>query len=173
MNFCGPYDKQLAKQGPPAVVTPLLAGWEFWQKPVPSTDKTGLMELANAQEWVLPKSVRDELENDKWAVVVTDLAMTIQYVNTQFEEMTGYGRYEVLGNRPTMLQGIMTGLKPRRRVRQALEKQKGVKAQLLNYRKDQTTYLCEVIIKPVYNRQKQLVNFIAFEQEVHTHEPTV
>ncbi|MBD2701254.1 PAS domain-containing protein [Spirosoma sp. BT702] len=166
MNFCGPYDKQLAKQKPPSVVTPLLAGWEFWQKPVLSADKANLMALIKTQEWAMTKSVRDEIEKDIWAVVVTDLNQTIQYVNARFEEMTGYGRHEVLGKRPAMLQGELTSPKVRQRIRDALKQQKSVREQLLNYRKDQTTYLCQVRIKPIFNRQKQLINFIAFEQKI-------
>ncbi|WP_461081846.1 PAS domain-containing protein [Spirosoma flavus] len=147
-------------------MTPLLAGWEFWQKPGLSADKAELMTLAKTQDWSLSKSVRDELEKDIWAIVITDSDQNIQYVNTRFEEMTGYLRQEIIGHRPTVLQGALTSLKSRLRIRQAVTQQKSVRERLLNYRKDQSVYWCHVVIKPVFNRQKELVSYIAFEQEM-------
>ncbi|GAB3999840.1 PAS domain-containing protein [Spirosoma daeguense] len=165
MNFCSSYDKQLAKQEPPPVLTPLLAGWEFWQRSILSSDKAGWLSIAQRQGWVITKSILADLENEKWAVIITDSEQIIQYVNVQFEQMTGYVREEIIGNRPAMFQGQATSTIGRQRIREALTNRKPISGQLLNYRKDRTPYWCQIKIRPILNRQKQLVNFIAFERE--------
>ncbi|MVM30807.1 PAS domain-containing protein [Spirosoma sp. HMF4905] len=166
MDFCGPYDKYLAEHHREFLHAPLLAGWEFMQRVPLTTEESGWMSLAKAQDWKLPASIRHELLSDKWAIVITDIDQIIQYVNLPFEEMTGYSSQEVLGRRPGFLQGEGTSQRIRQHIKQGIDRQKSVRGRLMNYRKDQTPYVCQLIIRPIVNRQKQVVNFIAFEQEV-------
>lgn len=165
MNFCGPYDKQLAAQYQAFLPSPLLAGWEFRQKST-VVGNIAWQSLAKTQEWVLTATMRRDLLTDKWAVIITDTDQIIQYTNPNFEEMTGYADHEAVGRRPTFLQGAGTSQHVRQRIKQAIERQRPVKEWIMNYRKDQTTYWCQVMIWPIVNRQKQVVNYIAFEQEV-------
>lgn len=166
MDFCGPYDKQLAAQQRPSLLTPLLAGWEFRQRPVLSVEKAGWRLLAKIQGWNLTTPVRRELMSDKWAIVITDTDQVIQFVNPLFEQMTGYTHHEAIGRRPTFLQGERTSLITRQRIKKALDEQKSISEWVLNYRKDQTPYGCQIMIRPVVNRNKEVVNYIAFEQEL-------
>ena len=166
MNFCGPYDKKLAEQYQPVLHTPLAAGWEFRQKPLLLAGSAGWRSLAKLQDWALTANVRHELLSDKWTIVITDQHQIIQYVNPHFEKMTGYASYEAIGRRPSFLQSEETSKLSRLRIRQAIEQQKSVSELMLNFRKDQTPYWCQVTIRPISNRQKEVVNYIAFEQEV-------
>ncbi|GAB2585119.1 PAS domain-containing protein [Spirosoma areae] len=170
MDFCGPYDKQLAALHQPFLLTPLLAGWEFRQKPDLLTGRVGWLPLAKAQDWKLTAPIRHDLLSDAWVVVITDTDQIIQYVNPGFEQMTGYTPQDAVGRRPNFLQGEGTDLQTRQRIRQAIEQRRSVSERMLNYRKDQTPYWCQIIIRPIVNRQKQVVNFIAFEQEVSVEE---
>ena len=170
MDFCGLYDKQLAQQHRPFVLTPLHAGWEFRQKPVALTGKAGWRSFAKVQDWALTASMRRDLMSDKWAVVITDLDQIIQYTNPLFEEMTGFTSHEAIGRRSSFLQGEGTSQLVRERIKKALDQQQPVSEQLLNYRKDQTAYWCQVMIRPIVNQRKQVVNFIAFEQEISSDE---
>ncbi|MFD2935850.1 PAS domain-containing protein [Spirosoma flavum] len=173
MNFSGPYDKQIAAQYRGGLLTPLLAGWEFRQKPALLAGQAGWLSLAKNQDWILTAPIRHDLMSDKWVIVVTDSDQVIQYVNPRFEEMTGYTHQEVIGRRPTFLQGERTSLLSRQRIKQAIQQRRSVSERLLNYRKDQTPYWCQIVIRPIVNRQKQVVNFIAFEQEVPSDESYV
>jgi PAS domain S-box-containing protein len=166
MDFCGPYDKQLADQYRPFLRTPLLAGWEFRQKPLLLAGNAGWRSLAKMRDWALSAPVRRDLLSDKWTIVVTDTQQIIQYVNPNFEKMTGYANYEVVGRRPNFLQGEETSKSVRMRIREAIEQQKPVSELVLNFRKDRTAYWCQVSIRPILNKQKEVVNFIAFEEEV-------
>ena len=166
MNFCGPYDKQLAAQHRPSLCTPLLAGWEFRQRPVLFAGEAGWRALAKAQDWALTAPVRHDLLSDRWAIVITDADQVIQYVNSGFEKMTGYANYEAIDRKPTFLQGEATSPQVRQRIREAIRQQKSVSEVVLNHRKDQSTYWCHLVIRPIMNQQKEVVNFIAFEEEV-------
>ncbi|MVM34996.1 PAS domain-containing protein [Spirosoma sp. HMF4905] len=168
MDFCGPYDKYLTERHQEFLQAPLLVGWEFRQKTHLTTEGYGWMSLAKVQKWQLPASIRHKLLSDKWAIVITDTDQIIQYVNLSFEQMTGYSRQEALGRRPSFLQGEGTFQQIRQRIKQAIDRRKPVRGRLLNYRKDQTPYWCQIIILPIVNRQKQVVNFIAFEREVES-----
>ncbi|MVM38666.1 PAS domain-containing protein [Spirosoma sp. HMF3257] len=168
MDFCGPYDKYLANQHREFLHSPLLAGWEFRQKTSLLPQTAEWMSLEKAQDWVLPSSVRQELLSDAWAIVITDIDQHIQYVNARFEEMTGYSRLEAIGLQPGFLQGEATSPRMRRRIRQGVDRLKPVRGRIINYRKDQTPYWCHIVIRPIVNRQKEVVNFIAFEQEVQS-----
>lgn len=114
----------------------------------------------------MPASIRHELLRDNWAIVISDTDQIIQYVNPLFEAMTGYSSQESLGRRPSFLQGEGTIQRIRQRIKLGIYRQKTVRGRLLNYRKDQTPYWCQLIIRPIVNRQNQVVNFIAFELEV-------
>lgn len=171
MTFSGPYDKQIADQYKTALITPLWSGWEFGQKSALGDKSVSWAALARSQDWQLPSSLRHNLKSGEWAVVVTDVDQVIEYVNSRFERMTGYSQEEVLGRRPGFLQGAETSPLTRQRIKESLSRQKPVSERLLNYRKDQTSYWCQVDIWPVLNRQKELVNFIALEQELETDGP--
>jgi len=173
MDFVGPYEKQVAKQYRANLLTPLLAGWEFKRKPALSPQSGDWMTLARTRNWQLPPALRRHLLTDVLAVVITDSEELIQCVNGRFEQMTGYSSHEVIGQRPTLLQGVGTSIVSRKRIRQAIEQKKLVEERLLNYRKDQTTYWCHVAIWPIANRQKEVVNFIAFEQEIEAESSSV
>ncbi|GAB4038659.1 PAS domain-containing protein [Spirosoma gilvum] len=166
MDFCGPYDKYLADHHRTFLQAPLLAGWEFRKNMFSTSSMPGWVSLAKTQGWKLPASIRHELLTDKWAIVVTDTDQIIQYVNIPFETMTGYSSQEALGRRPSFLQGEGTLPTIRQHIKQGIDRQKTVRGQLMNYRKDQTPYWCQIIIRPLVNRQQQVVNFIAFEQEI-------
>ncbi len=173
MNFTGPYDKQLAAQYRAFLLTPLLAGWEFRQKSTLLAAKSGWLSLAKTQDWLLTAPIRHDLLSDKWVIVVTDTDQIIQYVNPHFEKMTGYVSHEAVGRRPNFLQGEETSPIVRQRIKQAIEQQRSASERILNYRKDRTPYWCQIVIRPIVNRQKKVVNFIAFEQEVPADESYV
>ncbi|GAB2518009.1 PAS domain-containing protein [Spirosoma aerophilum] len=173
MNFTGPYDKQLAAQPQPSLLTPLLAGWEFRERPTLLTGSAGWRALAKMQNWALTAPVRHDLLSDQWVIVVTDTNQVIQYVNPHFETMTGYNSYEAVGRRPAFLQGKDTSIVTRNRIRQAIELKKSVSEKVLNYRKDSTPYWCQIVIRPIANQQKEIVNFIAFEKEISADEAAV
>lgn len=100
----------------------------------------------------------------KIAVILTDSARQIIWVNEDFTKITGYGLSEVIGKKPgSILQGPKSEEEAILRIRQNLDKQIPLQENITNYRKNGEAYLCKLVIHPVFNLDHQLTNFIAFE----------
>ena len=74
----------------------------------------------------------------------------IMYVNPAFEKYTGYTSAEVIGKTPRLLQGPMTSRTALEKIANALQERKGVKVELVNYKKNGELFWVELEITPVY-----------------------
>ncbi|SHI34789.1 PAS domain S-box protein [Wenxinia saemankumensis] len=90
----------------------------------------------------------------------------IVFVNPAFERATGYGLAEVLGCTPRILQGPLTRRESLERIRGALERGEQVTEELLNYRKDGSTFYNEVTISPAGPRGGGPACFVAVQRDV-------
>ncbi|MDX1941192.1 MAG: PAS domain-containing protein [Saprospiraceae bacterium] len=97
------------------------------------------------------------------AVIVTDAQRRILWVNEDFTEMTGYTLSEVIGKKPSILQGPKSEPDAVKRIRKGLESQTSIKDTITNYRKNGEAYPCKLVIHPIYDPDHKLTNFIAFE----------
>ena len=101
-----------------------------------------------------------------YTLVLTDPDKTILWTSHSFLSMTGYRPAEVVGQKPTLLQGPATQLVTTQRIREKLARAAAVRADLLNYRKDGSPYTCRVCIAPLRNAQGELTHFLAVEREI-------
>ncbi len=97
------------------------------------------------------------------AVIVTDSQRRIIWVNEDFTHITGYALSEVLGKKPNILQGAKSEQEVIRRIRKGLEDQMPIKDTITNYRKNGEEYPCKLVIHPIFDTERTLTNFIAFE----------
>ena len=98
------------------------------------------------------------------AVILTDPQQRIIWVNDDFTAITGYSLGESIGRIPgKMLQGPKTDPEVIERIRKAIQQRISFRDQLTNYRKNGEPYLCKLVIHPVFDRNQELTNFIAFE----------
>ncbi len=89
----------------------------------------------------------------------------IVYANDAFSAMTGYRRDEVLGRSCRFLQGPATSADARRVIREALEASERVRAELLNYRKDGSTFWNEVLISPLRDESGTVTHFVSVQRD--------
>jgi PAS domain S-box-containing protein len=99
----------------------------------------------------------------KIAVILTDADRRILWVNEDFTSITGYTLGEVQGKKPSILQGPKSEKDVITRIRKGLENKVSLKDEITNYRKNGEEYLCRLVIHPIFNKEQQLINFIAFE----------
>lgn len=99
------------------------------------------------------------------AVILTDAARHIQWVNDDFTRITGYTLSEVAGRKPSILQGVNTEVEVVMRMRRQLSAAKPLpfREDITNYRKNGEEYKCRLVIHPVFDDGGRLTNFIAFE----------
>lgn len=103
-------------------------------------------------------------ENDYQALIITDKYQTIIWVNDGFTTMTGYSRKFAVNKTPKFLQGEKTSLRTKNRIKAKLAEDRPFKAIITNYKKDKTTYTCEVKIIPLYSQDT--THYLAFERKL-------
>ncbi len=97
------------------------------------------------------------------SVILTDAMRRIIWVNEDFTAITGYSLAEVVGKKPSLLQGPETEEISVRKIRHCLDAGVSIREQITNYRKNGEKYICKLIVHPIYGMDKKLTNFIAFE----------
>ena len=147
---------------------PLLAAYEFMNiNRRENSDYELLEKFSQFRNWSFDlNKIKRFLQNRKNTVVITCEKEKIEWVSKGFTRMTGYNSDEAIGNSPKFLQGINTSVETRKAIRNKLTVQEKFSGKVINYRKNGEQYICKVEIFPVYDKQNDLVNFVAFEQEV-------
>ena len=96
-------------------------------------------------------------------VVITDVSLPdnpISYVNASFSRLTGYTREEVLGKNCRFLQGPNTDPEAVAQIHSAIQEGQSCSLELLNYRKDGTTFWNALSIAPVFDEGGVVTNFV-------------
>ena len=84
----------------------------------------------------------------------------IIYVNSAFERLTGYGAAEALGRNSRFLQGTGTDPSSVAEIRQALKEERGLRIELLNYRKDGSSFWNELTISPLRDAKGLVTHYV-------------
>ncbi|MCM5663790.1 PAS domain-containing protein [Galbibacter mesophilus] len=102
--------------------------------------------------------------NDYEALVVTNSEQDIVWVNDGFVSMTGYSKKFAINKNPKFLQGEGTTESSRQNFKKQLLEDTPFKEVIVNYKKDNTPYKCEIKIFPLYS--EQTTHYLALEREV-------
>jgi phosphoserine phosphatase RsbU/P len=88
------------------------------------------------------------------------------YANEGFERMTGYGVDEVIGRNCRFLQGPRTDPRAVAEIRDALTATRECIVEILNYRKDGTTFWNRLSITPVRDGTGEVTHYIGIQSDV-------
>ncbi|WP_017316340.1 MHYT domain-containing protein [Mastigocladopsis repens] len=126
-----------------------------------------LHQLSAAQEAL---RVRDRaIAAVSSAIVMTDprqLDNPIIFCNPAFETITGYTPQEALGRNCRFLQGPDTDPATIEQIRTAVRQEHECHVVIKNYRKDSTSFWCELSIFPVRDMTGQVINFIGVQSDI-------
>jgi PAS domain S-box-containing protein len=88
------------------------------------------------------------------------------YVNSGFEELTGYRAQEVIGRNCRFLQGAERDQEAVSRLREALSQGEPCCVILRNYRKDGTAFWNELSLHPLFDQQGELSHFVGIQHDI-------
>jgi PAS domain S-box-containing protein len=90
----------------------------------------------------------------------------IVFANDAFTRLTGYSRDEVIGTNCRFLQGPETDAQSVASIREAIAGRRDISIDILNYRKDGTSFWNALFISPVSNEKGELQFFFASQVDV-------
>lgn len=118
---------------------------------------------------LLPLPVERLLQEVAEGITITDPLQAdnpLVYVNPGFTAMTGYTPEEALGRNCRFLQGPATDPLSVGQLREVIARRERGVVELLNYRKDGSTFWNSVSISPVFDGDGKLIYFIGIQMDV-------
>ena len=106
------------------------------------------------------------LENSPTMVVMTDVKGDIEYVNSKFEEVTGYSQNEVLGKNSRILKTQHTTEKEFKELWETILSGKIWHGEFKSRKKDGTVFWDSTTITPVKNQEGIITSFIALKEDI-------
>ena len=100
------------------------------------------------------------------AVVITDMAGTVIWVNSAFEHLTGFARLEIVGGSTRLLKSGLNSNALYEEMWRTILQGKVWRGELVNRRKDGSIYDEEMTITPVYDRGGEISHFIAVKLDI-------
>ncbi|MCP8883027.1 PAS domain-containing protein [Devosia sp. XJ19-1] len=116
------------------------------------------------------RRIRDsKLDLSVQALTLSDvrtLDAPLVYVNRAFEKMTGYERSDVIGRNCRFLQGPDTSPEAVEQMRAAIANGVPLLTDVLNYRKNGTSFWNRLSLTPVTNQDGQVTHYIGIQSDI-------
>ena len=116
------------------------------------------------KQWKSKENFREIVYQKKQEIIITDTNFEIVFASSGIFKMNGYHPFEVVGKSAKLFQGKETSQKSKDTIRLALANELPFKEILVNYKKDGSTYLCEIEAYPKFDKEGKLTHYIAFER---------
>lgn len=118
------------------------------------------------KDWKSKENFRTIVHQSNREIIITDPQQHIVFATQGIYQMNGYRPFEVIGKSPKIFQGELTSADTRIRIRKAIQNQLPFKEVVFNYKKDGSTYQCEIEAYPKFDKEGKLLNYIALEKAV-------
>ncbi|MDP2430691.1 MAG: PAS domain S-box protein [Pseudomonadota bacterium] len=112
------------------------------------------------------RKLAQAVEQSPESIVITDLAGHIEYVNEAFLANTGYGREEVIGRNPRVLQSGKTPRATYEALWAALTRGQPWKGEFINRRRDGGEYTEFAIITPLRQADGRISHYVAVKEDI-------
>lgn len=149
---------------------------------MPAIDTTGPDALAGGPPSPPPQNADPVLPNDassdiffaavkttRMPMIVTDPRRQdnpVIFCNDAFIHMSGYPEHEIVGRNCRFLQGPETDREAVALVGRAIERREEVSVEILNYRKNGSTFWNALFVSPVFDETGTLIYFFASQLDV-------
>lgn len=112
------------------------------------------------------KKLLQAIEQSSTTIVITDKNAVIEYVNPQFEAITGYSIDEAIGKNPGILNSGLTPKEVIAEMWQTILSGKVWHGEFCNKKKNQELFWETAVISPVFDSKAEIVNFIAIKDDI-------
>ncbi len=110
--------------------------------------------------------LRMAIDQAEESIFITDSDGTIVFVNPAFEASTGYGRQEMLGKNPRILNSGKQDEAFYRELWGTISSGRAWKGRMVNKHKDGSLHVADSIISPVRDAGGRIVNYVAAKRDV-------
>ena len=134
-------------------------GFHHWQASYigrDGLDDRGNIFFAAVEMTRMPMIVTDPRQDDN----------PIVFANGAFLDLTGYREQDIMGRNCRLLQGPDTDRATVAEVRQAVEQQRAVAVDLLNYKADGSPFWNALFIGPIFDQEGELLYFFASQMDI-------
>ncbi len=151
------------------------AGYFFESTCIPVTDESGEVTQVMSFAHDLTERKRMEVELNKrmmaleyspMAIVITDTAGAIEYVNPKFCESSGYREEELIGRNPSILKSGRQSAEFYRGLWETIAAGREWRGEFWNRRKNGEHYAEQASIAPVVDTQGRITHYVATKQDV-------
>lgn len=155
------YEQAVSKYFQSLRITPLpLASWDIF-----SMQQLDEALFNNIQmKWSERENFHNIVYKNNRVLIITDENLKIVYTSSNVRQMNGYTPHEIIGRSPKMFQGALTQAGQTQRIKQAIIDLKPFKEVVLNYKKNGTTYRCEIEAFPKFSTDGKFLNYVAIER---------
>ena len=137
------------------MATSAVLGWLITALHAARVKATGIQRLLD-----------QALSDVSLGVLLGDPGRKITYANAGFARLTGYTPAEMLGKSCGILQGPATDPAMAEKLRAALHGDGFFDGEILNYRKDGTTFWNALLVSPVHNERSEMTGFLGIQRNV-------
>jgi len=123
------------------------------------------LKRAEAERLLLTTAIEQAAEG----VIVSGTDWIIQYINPGFEQISGYGRNEIIARHARFLKSDKHDESFYKNIRDTLRGGNVWSGRLMNTRKDGTIYEAEVTASPVRDGSGRIINYVGIHRDI-THE---
>ncbi len=112
------------------------------------------------------RKLSQAVEQSPESIAITDLSGRIEYVNTAFVRQTGYGRAELIGGNPRILQSGKTPEETYAALWASLKRGEIWRGEFVNRRRDGSEYIEFAIISPIRQPDGRVSHYVAVKEDI-------
>ena len=124
------------------------------------------LQAARVQATGVQQLFEQALTDVSLGVLLAGLDRRITYANQGFTRLTGYTEAELLGKSCAILQGPETAPGTGEKLKAALQDNGFFDGEILNYRKDGTTFWNALLISPVHDERGHTTGFLGIQRDI-------
>jgi len=115
----------------------------------------------------VPGSLKRWASKSQLAIIITDTAGAVQWVNPAFKTICDYELDEIIGMKPGhFLSGPLTEVHARETLNEAIRDKKSSLVRITNYKKSGQPYIVEIHLEPIFNKKNEHQGFLSLERDV-------